>query len=377
VIDEDIILQYTVERPVYRNRYRAREYMNIYYYASHIYQLAYSLPLYRALGGIFIAKKFKRYIHCIYSLRNANTSSAKRAFLNAPKVIICKNPDLGKLEGILFSFTNIMLPGDMRRCTTFFLGHGSGDKKYGTDPERLKAYDYHFLTGPKHLEKLRDSGLSIPDEKLIKIGNVRFDDYINKKIDRTAELDRLGIVDRTRKNVLYAPTWEYGNGTLEKYGYTFCKEITRKYNLIIRPHYHDRGHILKMKLWARLQGIRHLYFSNPADIIRCDTMFDFMVSDIMISDTSSILYEYLITGNPIIVAQTEYDDLHAMPDTMTIMNFASRYDGSQNIVEIIEENLSDRTSKNYHKQLLDNCFYFNDGRSVERVIRFIESLSAR
>lgn len=83
------------------------------------------------------------------------------------------------------------------------------------------------------MQKLLDSNVKIPDERLIKIGNLRFDDYVNGKFDREVEADRLGIVDRTRKNVLYAPTWSWGDGTLLKYVYRFAQEITERYNLII------------------------------------------------------------------------------------------------------------------------------------------------
>jgi CDP-glycerol glycerophosphotransferase (TagB/SpsB family) len=255
------------------------------------------------------------------------------------------------------------------------VGHGTGDKKYGSNPRILEGYDYHFVSGPKHLEKLRDVGLNIPTEKLVRIGNLRFDDYVNDEIDREQELDRLGIVDRTRRNVLYAPTWKWGAGTLHSHVDRFAKEITKEHNLIVRPHHHDSIHIPRIRLWAKLNGIRHIYFSNPAEIVRSDTMRDFAVSDIMISDTSSILYEYLITRNPIIVVKNNYTDLHAMPDGMNIMTAVSVYDGTQSILRLLEQNLGRTRHTDTYDRLLNNCFYFNDGDSVTRAVSFIESLS--
>ena len=58
------------------------------------------------------------------------------------------------------------------------MGHGAGDKKYGGSPHTLETYDYHFISGPKHLAKLKDVGINIPDERLISIGNPRFDYYL-------------------------------------------------------------------------------------------------------------------------------------------------------------------------------------------------------
>ena len=87
-------------------------------------------------------------------------------------------------------------------------------------------------------------------------------------INKDQYLEYLGIVDKSRKNILYAPTWKWGDGTLRRFGKKFCKEISRDYNLIIRPHFQDRSYIIKLKLWAKLNGLKHVYFSNPAKIIK-------------------------------------------------------------------------------------------------------------
>ena len=60
-----------------------------------------------------------------------------------------------------------------------------------------------------------------------------------------------------------------------------------------------------MQLWAKLRRIRHVYFSNTNDLLDRDTMTDFEVSDLLVSDTSSIQYEYLVTGKPIVIARSE------------------------------------------------------------------------
>jgi hypothetical protein len=349
--------------------------MNIYYFANQIYQYSYALPIYRKAGGTFIAKSIKRIIQFKRYLKDGNSSTEVKTFLNSPPLLKCTTKNVQKLEGVVISFSNAAIHSGDKKCKTIFVGHGTGDKPYGPNVQLLEGYDYHFISGPKHLEKLKDVGLKIPEEKLIKIGNPRFDDYINGKIDRDCELNRLGVIDKTRKNVLYAPTWKWGDGTLHKYVYHFAREITKEYNLIVRPHSHDRKYIPKLKRWMGRNGIEHVYFSNPADLVKCDTMNDFMVSDILISDTSSILYEYLIADKPIIVAKNEYKELHHMPNEMDITNFVTIYDGSQHILKLIADNLADHNYKSEYQKLLNNCFYFNDGKSVERAANFIHSIS--
>ena len=350
--------------------------MKIFYLANQVYQFSYAKPIYHRIGGTFIvinAKKlfrFKRY------LKNGNAFPEIKTFRNTPAVIKHDIKNLYDFDGVILSQSNTRINCDHDRCKTIFIGHGTGDKKYGGNPRILESYDYHFLSGPKHLEKLKDVGLNIPDANLIKIGNPRFDDYVNGQIDREQCIDNLGIVDRSRKNILYAPTWKWGNGTLHKYVYKFCKELTGEFNLIIRPHFFERKYIPVIKAWTQIQGIKHVYFSNPSDILNRDTLHDFAVSDILISDTSSILYEYLITNNPVIIAQIDYDELHTMPESMDIRSVAAVYDNSpeSDILKLVKENLENQGQKKNYRQLLHNCFYFNDGHSTDRAVEFISSL---
>ncbi|MEJ2545212.1 MAG: CDP-glycerol glycerophosphotransferase family protein, partial [Calditrichaceae bacterium] len=238
--------------------------MQIHYFANQVYQYSNAIPLYKEIDGIFIVKKTKRSIQFIKYFRNGNFSPNHRSFLNTPPYEKISKNEIPNLTGALISLSNYAIHHDSNRLKTIFIGHGSGDKKYGSKFRSLETYDYHFLSGPKHLEKLKDMGLNIPEEKLIKIGNLRFDDYLNGKIDKDQVLNRLGIKDKSRKNILYAPTWKWGDGTLLTYAKPFAEELTKEHNLIIRPHHHDRIHIRKLKIWTILNNLEHVYFSNPA-----------------------------------------------------------------------------------------------------------------
>ena len=346
--------------------------MNIYYYASQVYMYGHCKPIFDITGGIFVVNRFNRLLRFKYYLYNSMKGQKSRGLFNAPKAIVKKIDRKLHLEGVVISGTNSVLRTDKSKCTSIFIGHGTGDKKYGGSFSTLETYDYHFISGPKHLHKIKDVGINLPKEKLIKIGYPKFDDYVNKKVDRKEYYKYLGIKDESRKNILYAPTWEWGDGTLHKYGKKFCRAISEYYNLIIRPHYHDRKHIRKIKLWVKSNGLEHIYFSNPANIINSNSINDFFISDLMISDTSSIIYEYLITKKPIIIANNNYQDLHYMPDEMNILKVAKKYDGN-NILSLINDSLNENSQPNY-EELLHNCFYYNDGKSAKRASDFILSL---
>jgi len=348
--------------------------MNIYFFANRVYQFSYARPLFEKMGGTFVVRKYKTLLRFKKHLWYKAFFTASSSGIGSSRVIKRHILKMHDLKGVLLSQSNTPLQVDPAKCQTIFIGHGTGDKKYGGSSSDLESYKYHFISGQKHMEKLKDFNVKMSEDRLIKIGNMRFDDYINGKINRQQVIKNLGIVDTERKNILYAPTWKVGNGTFHVYSRKFCEEISKEHNLIIRPHHGDVKHLPKLKAWAKSKGLKHIYFSNPNRILYSDTMHDFAASDLMISDTSSILYEYLITGKPVIVAKTDFKILHNMPDEMNIMNITDIYDGSVNILDLVNENLFNNKRQHLYKKMLDNCFYFNDGRSVERAADFIKSI---
>ncbi len=332
------------------------------------------MPLYNEIDGTFIARnRFSKRIKFVRYLRNLNTSQNHKSLFNIPPIKFKNIKNELKIEGLIFSLSNRIL-NISNKCTSIFIGHGTGDKRYEEKAYNLETYDYHFVVGPKQIQKYKDDKANIPEEKIVKIGNMRFDDYVNNKIDKEKIIKNYGIRNKNLKTVLYAPTWRFGAGTFKTHVKKFIKEISPKFNLIVRPHFHNAHHIPKIKFWAKINGYKNVYFSNPANLYKNDTMFDFAISDLMISDTSSILYEYLITNKPMIVVKNEFNNYHNMPDEMNIMTAVDVYDGKRNICELINENLKFQKYSDEYKKMLHNCFYFNDGKSTERAIKFIKSI---
>lgn len=346
----------------------------IYYYANQVYEYSYAKLIYSHLGGTFLVRKPNRKIRAKWYFRKSQRRlTSSTSFTEEPNILVKNvNGIPFDLPGIIISNSNTIIQRNKNIAKAIFMGHGTGDKRYGGKASALTSFDYHFISGPKHMEKIKDSNIRIPENNLVKIGNVRFDEIVNNNIDISNYANYLGIKDRKRKTILYAPTWKWGAGTLHQYGYKFCKELSKEYNLIIRPHYFDRKYIHKFKLWTDLKGLKHIYFSNPANILSNDTMFDFALSDMLISDTSSILYEYLITQKPIIIAKTKNVDLHNMPPELDISTIARRFDEKNNILKVVESVFSNHDTKNYNK-MLHQCFYYNDGKSVERISDFLSS----
>ena len=172
--------------------------MSTHYFANQIYQFSYALPLYQRSGGTFILKSLKRVIQFKRYLRNGNADANAKTMFNTPPMVIRGVRTVWKLSGVVVSLSNANIHYPEKRNTTVFIGHGTGDKKYGPNVQLLEKYDYHFISGPKHLQKLRDVGVSISEERLIKIGNLRFDDYVNGDVWNKVVPEKYGC----------KPTWQ-------------------------------------------------------------------------------------------------------------------------------------------------------------------------
>ena len=349
---------------------------NLFFAYSQIYQLSYALPLYQAAGGTFLVKNIRKWIQFKKYMHGLGRDDLPRNFMNTPAVQK-KDPyeDQG-LSGILITPSVQKFCPENPKMIYVYIGHGSGDKPYLGERiyEKMASFDFHFLAGPKNLQKLQDKNVDIPPDKLIKIGNMRFDAYVNGRLKRATECIRLGIRNPERKNVLYAPTWKWGQGSLARYAHQFCEEISARYNLIIRPHGHDRMKIPQLRRWIEKKGYTHIYFSNPSHLAQDDTMRDFAASDILISDrTSSIVYEYLITGKPIIVIGNDFEAAHHMPGHLLIDGVAQAWDTSSAIVSQIERSHGmHENQRAEYERLLKSCFYYYDGKSTQRAATFIE-----
>ncbi len=351
----------------------------LYFVANSIYQFAYALPVYRKTGGVFVVNGVKKWLHFKWFLRNQRVGKPQ-GLCNTPKVKIVPPGRLAELKGVLFFFANSIRPFQVHpNAITLFHEHGTSDKKYENGHpiavQKLLSYHYIVLSGPKNRERLKDIHCFPEEKKMVNAGCLRFDDYVSGTFDGLHEKRKLGIVDMERPVVLYAPTWRFGNGTLHKLWSPFVNEITKTFSLVIRPHYHDRKAAYVKYLLEMAKGTPHLYFSNPNDIIHQDTYAAFAASDLMISDMSSVLYEYLITRKPMIAIQNDFPNKHKMPPHMDVMQHIPIYDGSGPITPMIQDAIQhkERISIQMEK-LLNHCFYHTEGDAVSSVVSLVQQI---
>ena len=154
--------------------------------------------------------------------------------------------------------------------------------------------------------------------KILEIGQPRNDSYFHT--DREAVFHKLQMAgiqaDPSKKLILYAPTWKgskYSSpdtslDAYEKMISTIEENVdTSEYQVFVKPHQIVYYHI------KNTQGITGQYI--PATV---DTNELLRATDILISDYSSIYFDYLVSGKPI---------LFFIPDLANYLNYRGLYFG--------------------------------------------------
>lgn len=239
-----------------------------------------------------------------------------------PVILISKLADLEKIvdAGVKFAFyvNNGMRNTHMVRyneITHIQLLHGDSDKPASYNPISI-MYDYLFVAGQMAIDRYANNQVKIPSEKFEIVGR-----------PQTEELKRLSnheaFLNKKIKTILYTTTWA---GFQEKTNFSslvHAKEIVQHlidkgFRVIFRPHPHsygDTGQAQVINEIAELladqtsnTGISHCISNNPEfNYIYKSSTECINAADILISDISSIISDWLFTAKPFIMIDTHKD----------------------------------------------------------------------
>ncbi len=175
---------------------------------------------------------------------------------------------------------------------TVQLGHGIGPKpsyytKSGT-PMTVR-----FIEGELRLHKIREM---YPRGNFVQVGFSKLDPLVNEQ-EPGLDFDGLGL-DKSKPTILYAPT--FNPSSLECFPDNWPLDF-EDFNILIKVHgftYTRERYAGQRKKLKRWQEFSNVHVAGPEDL----SLLPFMKhADILLSEASSTLFEFVALGRPVIV----------------------------------------------------------------------------
>lgn len=267
------------------------------------------------------------------------------------------------------------------RPVVIMIYHGIGVKaSYFRDNN--PRVDYRAVESPYRVRQLRKHGVAA---RPLLCGCVKLDPlYRTTPFDRTEILLGLGL-DPELPTILYAPTY-YPSSIRVLAGE--LGRATTGWNVVVKPHNYTRFHPDYADDLAILTSVARE--CSHVTIVP-DSWYNilplFHAADLLISDASSVMFEYLPLDRPIVVVTKHYlYPRHRLfpffyrrnridSETLSYRDFYDRVSRPGDLRKTIQENLArpDRLGPQ-RKRAHDELLHFSDGRAALRLKEEIERI---
>ena len=270
--------------------------MRVFFDTRELYFLTQYLPVFRVLRA--------RGVECSFALyENRPTQQAavgkavERLALPARR-FATKEDGLAwyraeRPDWILFGNGYGHLAELPRETRTAQLYHGIGTKTDVYSPT-LMEMDVRFIEGPHYERRVR---AMFPQANLAAVGYAKVDPFSYPEGERPRlDLRALGL-DPSKKTLLYAPT--HMPSSFPRMADEFPAHFA-DFNVLVKPHSLSffggkrASHRRLMELWARATNV-HVAAYDEYDPLPYMT-----AADLLISDESSVLFEFAVLDRPIV-----------------------------------------------------------------------------
>ncbi|MCX8037128.1 MAG: CDP-glycerol glycerophosphotransferase family protein [Candidatus Sumerlaeia bacterium] len=195
-----------------------------------------------------------------------------------------------------------------RKACKVQIFHGVSMKN-GAIQENMKRFDKLCLVGPRMKRLFIESQLYSPDaDAFEETGMPKTDCLLDGSLDREVIFRKLDL-QPDRPTVLFAPTWVKGSNLVDTLGMALMRQFASlDCNFLIKLHDSFFDPTKETINWQeRLEQLR----SERVRIIRdpdcCPYLF---ISDLLISDASSIANEFTLLDRPLIFMKVSSEILH-------------------------------------------------------------------
>jgi len=239
-------------------------------------------------------------------------------------------------------------------------------------PERLARYDALWVVGKRQRHNFSQSVAS--DAVLEDIGFIVTDQLVNNASDKTPVLRRLAL-DKQLPIVLYAPSYsDKPDLILMSEAILTTLHSQAQFNIIVKPHPlllrpSMTGGTDFGKMLSRLTNERFKVVT-ATDVPIQEYM---IVSDVLISDISSVVFEFLFLDRPILLqinsrAINYYSGQDYLND---ILPAVSIFESAEQLAETLRSALENPKALSFERKRFVEREYFNVGRATDAAVESV------
>lgn len=249
------------------------------------------------------------------------------------------------------------------------LGKGYGaSESYISDIKIHSNYDVVTVSS-KEVAKHYATAFNMNESNIVSTGIPRTDIFFSKELIGQAKgrvYDKFPVL-KGKRVVLYAPTFR-GKGQTD-----VCFDMTLNLDLISKSI--DENTIFALKMHPFVKTRIEDNFKNIIDLSDYEDINDLlMVSDMLITDYSSVIFEFSLMEKPIIMYAPDMEEYIAERDFY--YEYSDFVPGpiTKTTEEVVEKINLQNFDMSKVKLFKDRFFDYHDGRSTERfVTNFIEN----
>ena len=297
-----------------------------------------------------------------------------------PRVISAREAKFMKFDAFLAAdFIWMSLPRGTRRVQMFHGVAGKYTNVYDTPEQSARGWDRLFFINKRRLRNFVRSGALDADSTAARlVGMPKVDCLIDGSLSRNAVLESLGI-DPGRKVVLYAPTWS-AHSSLVTMGEELVQGLVAAGYAVIAK-LHDRSHdpqhansggvnwVSKLSPMLRESG-GHLAMGSDS----CPYL---AAADVMITDHSSVGFEYLLLDRPLVRIEVPklLEEANVNPEYVELLAEASANVNSvPQTLKAIEQSLAEPHLRSVARRRIAEELFHSAGNATSLAVNELYEL---
>jgi len=276
-------------------------------------------------------------------------------------------------------FIWMSLPRGTRRVQMFHGVAGKYTNVYDTPEQSARGWDRLFFINQRRLRNfVRSGALDANSTAARLVGMPKVDCLVDGSVSRNAVLERLGI-DPDRQTVLYAPTWSAHSSLVTMGAQLVEGLVAAGYAVIVKLHdrSHDPQHANSGGVnWvARLGPL--LRDSGGHLAMSSDSCPFLAAADLMITDHSSVGFEYLLLDRPLVRIEvpTLLEQANVNPEYVELLAEASlTARTASEAMCAVEHGLADPAQKSQVRKTIATELFHSPGSATSRAVKELYDL---